>query len=315
MTSILISDTFPEQYIDQLKASDFEVLYNPEITPDQLVAEIPQYDALIVRSRTIVTPEVIAAAKNLKIIGRVGSGVDNIAISEAREKNIIVVNAPGANSQTVAEHTIGLMLALTRVIPATNAEMHKGTWGKKTYSGIELSGKTLGIIGFGQIAQIVARIAVSFGMKLMVYNRTTTGEKMDTLQSLGGVFVSTEELLVASDIVTIHVSKSSETMGMIGKKELELMKSSALLINCARGGMVNETDLVEALQNNVIAGAGLDVFSEEPLNTNSALCNLPHVIMTPHVAAQSPEAQTRAAGMVTADITRVLHGENAEHAV
>ena len=315
MGLILISDTCSSEAIAFLQKSGHTVSYQPEITPEQLLIEIPQYEAFVVRSRTIVTKEVIEKASKLRVIARAGSGVDTIDVASAKEKNIIVVNAPGANSEAVAEHTIALLLALMRDLITFDAALHKGRWEKKTYKGVELLGKTLGVIGFGAIGKRVAELARAFGMKIIVHNRTTTGEKKNQLDRLEGQFVSLEELLKTADVVTIHIAKKDETVDLIGEKELGFMKSTAFLINAARGGIVNETALIDALKQKQIKGAALDVFATEPLPADNGFRELENVILTPHIASISPEANARASMMVVEDVDRVLSGKQAKHAI
>lgn len=290
---VLVSDRVGQDGIDFLKSKGHEVIFLPDITPEQLVEKVVDADALIVRGRTKVTKEVIAAAKQLKVIARSGTGVDNIDIATANEKKITVVNAPGANAESVAEHTFAFMLALARnLVPAANT-LKSGVWAKSDFRGMELKGKTLGVLGFGHIGKRVAELAKAFGMNVVVY------AKGDSL----------EKFLADVDIVSLHVPLTDQTRGMIGATELGYMKKTAFLINTARGPIVDEAALINALKNGVIAGAALDVYTTEPLSPESELLKLPNVILTPHVAADSREGENRASTMIAEDSHRVLMGE------
>lgn len=306
MAKILVSDKIAEEGIAFLKNAGHEVVASFDISADKLLEEIPKYEALIVRGRTKVTREVIERGAKLKVIARAGIGVDNIDVDAAKAKNIAVVNASGATSETVAEHTIALMLALSRnLLPVANA-LKAGKWEKKTYQAMELKDKTLGIIGYGAIGMRVAEIAAAFGMKIIVFTRTQSEEKRNHLNQLKGTFVFLEELLKSVDVVTLHVPFSKETEQLIGPKELALMKPSALLLNTARGGVVDESSLVVALKEQKLAGAALDVFSTEPLPVDSQLVTLSNVIVTPHVASVSPEAAARASMIVARTVDKYL---------
>ena len=259
--------------------------------------DVSQADVLIVRSRTKVTKELIDSAPKLKIIARAGSGTDTIDVAYAQSKGIRVINAPGANAQSVAEHTIALMLSLSRDIVNTSIVLKQGKWTKSTYRGFELCGKTLGIVGFGHVGKHVAEIATAIGMNVTVFSRSRQDAPL-------------RELLEKSDVVSLHVSLSKETEGMIGKNEFALMKPTAVLINTSRGSVIDEMELIDALQQNTIAGAALDVYNNEPLDPNSPLCRLPNVILTPHVASVSPESEENASMMIASEIDRILKGES-----
>ena len=310
---ILISDSIGQSGIDYLKqqarlpdGQGFEVVLKPDITPEELIGEIGEYDGLIVRSRTKVTAEVIAAGQKLKVIGRAGSGLDNIDVEAAKKAGVAVVNAPGANAQSVAEHTMALILALFRKLLPVATALKAGRWEKKGYMATELSGKTIGIVGFGNVGMKVAEITHGFGMKLLVATRTQTSEKEKTMKDLNGTLVTLDQLLKESDVVTLHVPKSSETEHLIGEKELALMKKTSYLINCSRGGVVDEAALIKALTTRQMAGAALDVFSTEPLPADSPLLKLDNVILTPHIAAASAEAKERASLLVAQAVAAAL---------
>lgn len=278
---IVISDPIGEDGIVYLKQKGHEI-----------IDSIAEADALIVRGKTKVTKEVIATAKNLKVIARSGTGVDNIDLTAAKERGIVVVNAPGANAQSVAEHTFALILALTRNLVPTVNKLKSGTWAKSEFSGMELSGKTLGVLGFGHIGKRVAELGRVFGMKIIVHKR---GDAI-------------EGVLRQSDIVTIHLPLNDQTQGLIGIKELSMMKKTAFLINTARGAIVDEAMLITALNNKTIAAAALDVYTKEPLASESELLTMNNVVVTPHVAADSREGENRASLMVAKDVDAVLQG-------
>lgn len=255
-------------------------------------------DALIVRSATTVTKELIATAKHLKVIARSGTGTDNIDKVTAKKRGIVVVNAPGANAESVAEHVFAFMLALARNLVPAVTTLKSGTWAKSEFHGMELKGKTLGIIGFGNIGKRVAELGKALGMKTIIH---TKGDVLD--------------LVLSADFVTLHVPLTDETRGMIGKIELKKMKTSAFLINTARGALVDESALLSALITGEIAGAALDVFAAEPISPKSELLTLKNVIVTPHVAADSRESENRASLMVAQDVDRVLQGEEPKNPV
>lgn len=300
--NVLISDKINEQSLTLLKDNGVNYDYLPEITPDQLKTSIINYSALVVRSRTKVTREIIEAGKNLKVIGRVGSGMDNIDMESARKRKIIVVNAPAANSQAVAELTIGLMLSLLRKLDKAYSSMREGLWLKKELTGQELNGKTVGIVGYGNIGQKVQRIVEAFGAKVLYFSRS---KKNCTL----------EELFQKSDIITIHLVLTSETKGLINNKLLSLMKPSGYIINAARGEIVDEEALFDLLDNKKIAGAALDVYSSEPLPADSKWRKLTNCLLTPHLGASTREALKRASLTVAADIVKVIKGKIPENEV
>jgi D-3-phosphoglycerate dehydrogenase len=296
---ILVTDRVGEEGISYLKDKGYEVIVSSTITPEELIHAVVDVDALLVRGRTKVTADVIVAAKQLKVIGRSGTGVDTIDVGTATQKNIAVVNAPGANAQSVAEHTMALMLALSRhIVPAVNS-LKAGKWEKSNYRGMELQGKTLGVLGMGHVGSRVARLAEAFGMKIYSYSR---GEDLSAV-------------LAQSDIVSIHLPLTDETRGCIGEKELQSMKPTAMLINTARGAIVQQGALMAALERGTIAAAALDVYEKEPLSFDSPLLQLSNIILTPHVGADSPESENRASLSVAQDIHRVLQEEKPRNPV
>ncbi len=279
-----------------------EVDVRKDLSPADLVATIPDYEAVVVRSATKVTAEVIQQGDRLKVIGRAGAGLDNIDVAAAEKRNIRVVNAPDANTLAVAELAIGLMLALARHIPRGDSTLKQGEWAKSQLKGIGLAGKVLGLVGFGRIARAVARRAQCFDMKVLVTHRRPTPE--ENLE-LGVETVSLNPLLQQADFVSLHVPARPETNNMIGSEQLASMKSTAYLINTARGTVVDETALLQALNEGRIAGAALDVYKEEPAATNP-LAHHARVVATPHLGASTADAQEAAAVTVAEQIIEVL---------
>ena len=300
---VLIADQINEKGIDELNGVA-EVVSNFTISKEELLEEITDFDAIIVRSRTKVTREVIEAADKLKIIARAGVGVDNVDVQAATERGIMVINAPESTSITVAEHTMGLILSLSRKISIADSSVKDGKWEKSRFMGIELNGKTLGVIGMGRIGSQVVTRSKAFGMETIVYDPYIT-EK--SASELGVTVVDLETLLKESDVMTIHVPLTPETKHLISKPQFEIMKENAIIINCARGGIIDEEALYDALSNNSIRGAGLDVYEVEPPE-NSPLFTLDNVVLTPHIAASTSEAQRDAAIIVANEIKKVFQG-------
>ena len=287
------------------------------LTSDELIATVPDYDALIVRSETRVTPEVIAAGVRLRVIARAGVGVDNIAVDAATRRGIIVVNSPTGNIAAAAEHTVALLFALARHIPDATASLREGRWERSRFVGAEIRGKTLGIIGLGKVGAEVARRAGEggLGMRLLATDPYASPE---TARALNVEMVALEELLAQSDFVTIHTALTGGTRGLIGADELALMKPAARIINCARGGIVDEAALLAALESDALAGAALDVYSQEPPTDNPtirALIAHPHLIATPHLGASTEEAQISVAVDVVEQVEEILRGGAARAAV
>lgn len=259
------------------------------LTPEELLKKIGEYDCIVVRSATKVTKDVIEAGKNLKIIARGGVGLDNIDVATANSKKIIVLNTPTASSISVAELAIGHMLAVCRFLHISTMEMRQGKWPKKEFGeGIELYNKNIGILGLGNIGKEVARRALAFGMKVLAFDPIFT--PMDFFVEI----TTKEKVLANSDIITLHLPFDKKEGPIIGKKELDMMKNGVIIINCARGGVVDETALLEALKSGKVAAAGLDVFVNEPItDAQKELINHPHVSLTPHIGASTKEAQER----------------------
>lgn len=293
---VLITDKFDQDAIIYLEKNNFNLSYQPEISPDNLANSVSDYEALIIRGRTIINSEVLKRADKLKLIARAGSGTDNIDKEVAKIKNIAVINAPGANAQAVAELTVGLIISLIRHIPAGDKSIREGKWIKKDLIGSEIYNKTVGIIGFGNVGKRVAVTLRGFGANILYVNSRDRQDKV-------------ENLLQKSDIISLHLRLNDSTRGFIDKNKIKLMKNSAYLINCARGGLIVEDVLYDALVHREIAGAALDVFWNEPLEKNSHWLKLSNVILTPHLGGQTKEAIKNACFRVASDLTKFFKGE------
>jgi D-3-phosphoglycerate dehydrogenase len=308
---ILVAEAISEAGIRLLQAEhDVDV---KKVSAAELLEVIGQYDALITRSETKVTAGVLARGHRLKVVGRAGVGVDNVDVEAATERGVVVVNVPGANTLSTAEHAFGLLIAVARHIPqAHHALTKEGRWDRKTYVGTELYGKTLGIIGLGRIGSEVALRARAFGMKVLAYDPFVPAGRAEQL----GVTMVAEipELLPQVDFLSIHAAKTKDSAKLIRAQELALMKTGARLINCARGGMVDEEALYEALREGRLGGAALDVFATEPC-TESPLFKLPNVVVTPHLSASTVEAQEANGTYIAQYVLRVLAGELVPEAV
>ena len=304
MTKVLITEALAESGVELLRR-EFEVDVVLGLSPEELLEKIGEYDGLIIRSATKVTAEVIERADNLKAIGRAGIGVDNIDIEAATKRGIIVANAPESNTIAAAEQTLGLMLAVARKIPVADASLKGGEWKRSAFKGVEVSGKTLGLIGLGHVGAIVARGALGMGMRVLAYDPYLSEDRMRSMNVARAGSVA--EVLEGSDFVSLHVPRTPQTMNMIDADALERMRPSAYLINVARGGIVDETALYNALKEGVIAGAALDVFKEEP-TTESPLFGLPNVVVTPHLGASTVEAQDRAGVTAAEQVGIALRG-------
>ena len=287
MYNILAVDGIAAEGIEILK-KNFNVEVHDKISADELLEIIPKFDALIVRSASKVTAEVISRAANLKIIGRAGVGVDNIDVKAATERGIIVINSPDGNTIAATEHTFAMMAALSRNIPQANKIMHAGGWDRKKFVGVELRNKILAVIGLGRIGAGVAKRAQAFEMQVIAYDPFVSAERAE---SLGVKLVELDELFKTADFITVHMPLTKQTENMITLEQMKLMKPSTRLINCARGGIINENDLAVALKEKIIAGAAVDVFTSEPLAENSPLRELDNLILTPHLGASTIEAQ------------------------
>lgn len=310
MFKILVSDPMAEAGLAILRR-EAAVEVRTGLPPDELRRILPDYEALIVRSETKVTAEVLAAGRALRVVTRAGVGTDNIDVGAATERGILVLNTPGPNTIAAAEHALALALALLRHVPRADASLRAGRWERKTFIGRELHRKTLGILGLGRIGREVAVRARSFGMDLLVYDPFVAPS---AAEALGARALPLEDVLAQADIVTLHLPLLPETEGLLGARELARMKPGAYLVNCARGGLVDEAALAEALQSGHLAGAALDVFAQEPLK-ESPLFDLPNTVLTPHLAASSEEAQTGVSIVAAESTLAALHGELVENAV
>lgn len=308
---VLVSDPVAEDGIEYLRRHA-DVDLKPGMKPEELLRCIPDYDALVVRSETKVTAQVIEAGARLKVIGRAGVGVDNIDVAAATRRGVVVVNAPTGNNIAAAEHTIGLMLAVARSIPQAHASLKAGFWRRSSFVGVELRGKVLGIVGLGKIGTEVARRAQGLEMRVVAYDPYVSSEHA---RKLGIETMELDDVLRTADFLTFHVPMTSQTRGMIGAEQLRRMKPSARLVNCARGGIVDETALLEALDRGAIAGAALDVFSREPLPPEHPLLRHEKVVVTPHLGGSTVEAQVNVALDVAEQIVEVLSGRSARYAV
>lgn len=301
---VLVADPLSEAGVEMLKKHATVDVW-PDISPEELVAEIKNYQGLVIRSRSKVTAEVIEAADNLKVIGRAGVGVDNIDVDRATQKGIIVLNAPHGNTISTAEHAIAMLTTLARNIVGASCSVKRGEWNRSFFTGVELNKKTLGIVGLGRIGSEVARRARAMGMQIISYDPHVSTEQAE---KLGVKMVAFEELLKTADFITLHLPISQGTRHIIGEKELAMMKKEARIINCARGGLIDEEALCEAIKEEKIAGAALDVFEKEPPGS-CELLDLDNVIVTPHLGALTKEAQANVALQVAEQVIKALQGE------
>lgn len=288
---ILISDKMSDKVEDVLKSKSIDYDIKTGMDPEELKSVIDQYDGILIRSATKLTSNILADCKNLKVVGRAGVGVDNVDLETATKNKILVMNTPLGNLEATAELTIGLMFSLYRHIHLANQSTHDGKWEKSKFMGTELKGKTLGIVGFGNIGQRVAEMASVIGMNIIT-NSNSASDK--DLSKSGASKVSTEQLLTDSDILSLHTKLNDDTKNMLNKTSIATMKSSAVIINCARGGLINEADLKDCLNNDVIAGAAIDVYEKEPA-TENVMFGAKNLLLTPHLGASSKEAQSNVA--------------------
>jgi len=294
MPKILISDAMDSIAEKILTSNNIDVDVKTDFTVEELLVKIEQYDGLIVRSATKVTKEIIERAKNLKIIGRAGAGVDNIDLASAKEKKIIVMNTPGGNTNATAEHTLALLMSLSRKISKADSSTHQGEWAKKKLKGNEIKGKTVGIIGFGNVGRRFAEICNALGLKVLIVSKSFINVKDQYPEYIS---CDLNEVLSQADIISFHCKPNSDGSSVITSKELNLMKKTSFIINTARGNLVSEDDLCEALKANKIGGAAIDVFETEPATDNN-LFGLENVLLTPHIAASTSEAQIIVAEMI-----------------
>ncbi|NLN78411.1 MAG: phosphoglycerate dehydrogenase [Armatimonadetes bacterium] len=310
MPKVLVSDKLAKEGIEILKQAA-EVDINVGLTEDELCEIIGDYDALVVRSGTQVTAKVLQAAKKLQIVGRAGVGVDNVDVPVATERGVIVVNSPGGNTIAAAEHTVAMLLALSRNIPQAYVSMRAKEWNRSKFTGNEVYKKTLGVLGLGKIGQEVAKRCRSFGMKVIAYDPFITEDAAGP----GIELVDFEDCIKRSDYLTLHLPKNKDTLGLIGAKEFEMMKDHVRIINVARGGIIDNDALIAAVKSGKCAGAAIDVFETEPPDFSNELFDLANVITTPHLGASTEEAQTNVAIDVAEQIVDVFAGRSARSAV
>ncbi len=308
---VLVCDPIAEDGVKALEEFGAQVDVRLGMSPQELISAIGEYDAVVVRSETKITAEAIAAANSLQIIGRAGIGVDNIDVDAATQRGILVVNAPTGNIISAVEHTIALMLALARNIPQANASLKGGKWDRKRFMGVELRGKTLGIIGLGQVGSEVARRARGLEMQVVGYDPFLPEERA---RVLGVKMIPLEDLLRQSDFIGVHTTLTEGTRGLIGGEQLAMMKPTARIINTARGGVIDEKALYQAVEEGRIAGAAVDVFVKEPAVGNK-LTESDRIVVTPHLGASTAEAQERVAVDVAEEIIAHLKGEPVRYAV
>ncbi len=299
---VLISDAMSSKAADIFRARGIEVDVTPKLTPEELRGVIGQYDGLCIRSSTKVTEDILDAADALKVIGRAGIGVDNVDVPKATQKGVIVMNTPFGNAITTAEHAIAMMFAVARQIPLANASTHAGNWEKSRFMGTEITGKTLGIIGVGNIGTIVVQRALGLKMRVVAFDPFLSDERAERM---GITKVTLDELLAQADFMTIHVPKTKDTAGLIDATAINRMKKGMFLINCARGGIVDEGALRLALDTGHVAGAAFDVFADEPAKENP-LFGHPNVVVTPHLGAATTEAQEKVALQVAEQMADYL---------
>ncbi|MDW7990045.1 MAG: phosphoglycerate dehydrogenase [Archaeoglobaceae archaeon] len=309
---VLIVEQISEEALEFMKTHGLEVDVKLGLKKEEILNIIQDYDAIVVRSQIKVDREMIERGKKLKIIARAGVGVDNIDVETATQHGIIVVNAPGGNTISTAEHTIALMFAVARKIPQAYLSMKERKWERKKFVGIELRGKTVGVIGLGRVGYEVARRCKALDMNVIAFDPYISS---DRAQKIGVKLVDLKTLLKESDIITLHVPKTKETVGMIGKKEIELMKDGVIIINTARGGIIKEENLLDGLKSGKILGVGFDVYEEEPPNFDGQIFKFENVVTTPHIAASTKEAQQSVGRIIAEDIVCVAKGLPAKNAV
>lgn len=304
---VLVSDKLSPKGVEVFeKAQGIEVEVKTKLPPEELKAIIGEYDGLVIRSATKVKADIIEAADNLKVVGRAGSGLDNVDVPAASKKGIVVMNTPGGNTITTAEHAVSMMLALSRKIPQATASMKSKKWEKSKFMGAEIHNKTLGVIGIGRVGSVVADRARGLRMNVVAYDPFLSPEGAE---KLGVELASMDELLKRSDYITVHVPKTNDTVNLINKEFFSKMKDGVFLINCARGGIVNEKDLYDAIKSGKVAGAALDVFEKEPPDADNPLVDLDEVICTPHLGASTEEAQEKVAVAIAEQmVDYLLHG-------
>ncbi len=311
MSRILVTEKIAEAGLEALRRAGHEVDLQLGLDPEQLLEAVVGASALIIRSSTQVTAEVLSAGASLVVVGRAGIGLDNVDVTTATDRGVMVVNAPQSNTLSAAEHTMALLLAQARNVPQAHNALTDGRWERSNWEGVELADKTLGIVGLGRIGKLVAQRAAAFGMKLMAYDPFVSA---DMARKLGIELVDLADLMATADFVTIHVAKTPDTMGLIGKETLAGAKIGLRLVNVARGGIVDEAALAEAIREGRVAGAAFDVFETEPC-TDSPLFGVPGVVVTPHLGASTREAQDKAGTTIADQVHLALSGDFVPFAV
>jgi D-3-phosphoglycerate dehydrogenase len=311
MARILVTEEIADSGLQALRDAGHEVDVRLGLSPDELLAAIPGAAALIIRSATKVTAPVIEASDGLVVVGRAGIGLDNVDVSAATKRGVMVVNAPQSNILSAAEHTLALLLAVARNVPQAHTALKEGKWERSKWEGVELHGKTLGVVGLGRVGALVAQRASAFGMRLVAYDPFVSPERA---RQMGIDLLSLEDLVRHADIITIHLPKTPETLGLFGKELLAQVKPDVRIVNTARGGIVDEDALADAIRSGRVAGAALDVFSEEP-TTESPLFELDGVVVTPHLGASTREAQDKAGVTIAEQVQLALAGDFVPFAV
>lgn len=314
MAKVLVTDSVDQKAIDVLTAcKEIEVVVDHKISAEDLEKRMGEFEAIVIRSRTKMTPAIIKAGKNLKIIARAGVGVDNVDLETASNQGVIVVNSPEGNTVAAAEHTLALMMSLTRQVPDAHISMKAGKWDRAKFMGSEVYKKKLGLIGFGKIGAWVAKASYAMGMQIMVYDPFVS---KDVVEKLDYQYVpNLDELFKNADYITLHIPKTKDTANIISAENIARMKKGVKIINCARGGLIDEKALADALVSGQVGGAALDVFNSEPPEANNPLANAPNIILTPHLGASTEEAQVNVAIDVSEQIVDVLTGGMARSAV
>lgn len=311
MARVLVTEKIADNGLQRLRDAGHEVDIQTGLSPDELLGVMPGAHAIIIRSATKVTADVLAAGKDLVVVGRAGIGLDNVDVEAATKQGVMVVNAPQSNILSAAEHTIALLLAQARNIPQAHAALIDGRWERSKWNGVELADKTLGVVGLGRIGRLVAQRAMAFGMKLIAFDPYVAEERA---RQLNIELVDLDTLVSTADFLTLHVAKTPETMGLVGKDLLAKAKPGLRVINVARGGIVDEQALADAIRSGHIGGAAIDVFVEEP-TTESPLFGLPEVVVTPHLGASTVEAQDKAGDTIADQVQLALAGEFVPFAV
>ena len=311
MARVLVTEELAERGLDAMRAAGHDVDIRLGLSPDELCDAIKGADALVIRSATKVTAEVLAAADVLQVVGRAGVGIDNIDVAEATRRGVMVVNAPQSNTLSNAEHTMALLLSQARNIPQADAALKSGRWERSRWEGVELHGKTLGLLGLGRVGTFVAQRAHAFGMRLLAWDPWTSAERAERM---GVELRELDELVAEADFISVHLLKTAESVGLIGAELLAKAKPGVRIVNTARGGIIDEAALAAAIENGTVGGAAIDVFAEEP-TTESPLFALPQMVVTPHLGASTREAQDKAGEAIAEQVNLALAGEFVPFAV